>query len=98
MGYILPVSSFRSQQYANRIMASEETAEIPRVHRIDMNTDFSQVLERTIISQQVIKEQMQQKRSLAPLNSQSTIYSNQANLLPANAPMIGKGIAINTYV
>ncbi|MDS9470397.1 hypothetical protein [Sporosarcina pasteurii] len=93
MGYILPVNSFQTQQFANRIMAYNKIAEVPRLHKINLNADFSQ---------QAYQGKMQQKLSLASPNSQFTnqgyIYPNPANLSPTIAHLVGKGIAINAYV
>lgn len=101
MGYILPVNSFQSQQYANRMMEHGNFAEISRVPRVNAKSDFQRDFETPMSSQQIDRERMQEKSSLASSQSKSDyvgyIYPNPANLSPAISQVVGKGLAINTY-
>ncbi len=105
MGYILPVNSYRSQQYANRLMDEPHFAKVSRLQRVNQVASFSEKFEevapRDEMNQYKKNEKMEESR-LAPAQSQHEVIGyvqpNPANLSPAIARVVEKGQAINAYV
>lgn len=100
MGYILPIRSLQSEQYANRLQHQEyRFATIQKVAPIPGKTDFTKEYEQRKLSLQ--EEQRQQsRRNIARSPITQPVYSmpNPANLSPAIAQVVQKGMSINQYI
>lgn len=96
MGYILPVNSYQSQQYANRLMDDSHFAKVSRLQRVNQVSSFVGKFEEASEGE---KERVPQ---LAATRSQHEVKGyvnpNPANLSPAISHVVGKGRAINAYV
>lgn len=105
MGYILPINSYRSQQYANRLADDPHFARISQLHRVNQVASFQERFDQVVSQEEMHDEKhnrMEKRSQLAKVPSQSEVLSyinpNPANLSPAIARAVGKGVAINTYV
>lgn len=105
MGYILPVNSYQSQQYANRLADDPHFARISQLHRVNQVASFQERFDQFVSEEEKNEEkdnQKEKKSQLANVPSQSKVHGyvnpNPANLSPAIAKAIGKGVAINAYV
>lgn len=102
MGYIIPVNSIQSQQYANRMMGEYNFATVQRLQPVKLNSDFQESFEESIVAKQANQEVYNKKSALASSDSQSKLKGytrpNPANLSPAISKVVGKGAAINTYI
>lgn len=99
MGYLLPIRSIRSEQYANRMsIAPYNFAYIGRVQPMKLESDFFDEFHNQASSER--EEQSMAKKSSSPPASnpyQGYIVPNPANLSPLIALAVGKGITVNTY-
>lgn len=106
MGYILPVNSYQSQQYANRLADDPHFARVSRVHRINQLASYQESFDKSLVLEEEMhnsqNDQKEKKSQLADRPSQSEVLGyinpNPANLSPAIAKVVGKGVAINAYV
>lgn len=107
MGYVLPINSYRSQQYANRLVEEPHFARISQLHRITPVASFQERFDRVIADKDMYREKLDEekkkkKSTSAQVPSQNRVlnytHPNPANLSPAIAQVVGKGANINTYV
>lgn len=110
LGYILPIRPIQSEQYANRLnMERYDFASVERLSPVKLDSDFlKEVEERIHLIENEDKEKEQNRFSeessnIGASNSSSSLYPayivpNPINLSPAISNIVGKGIAINTYV
>lgn len=107
MGYILPINSYRSQQYANRLIGVESNySKISQLHHINKVGDVMEGFEEAV-SQEKAKAKskakiQEEKKPLAAADSQDRVigyvHPNPANLSVANAQVVRKGAVINAYI
>lgn len=98
MGYILPIQPIQSQQYANRMnMESYNFAYVDRVNKVRF--DFSDSMNDSFQREQEMKEEKEMPIvSAPPVLYKGFVYPNPANLSPAIAQVVGKGLNVNAYV
>lgn len=100
MGYLLPIRSIRSEQYANRMsMEPYNFAYIGSVQPMKLKSGFLEEFENKTNSWKE-EQPMDKKFSASPAHNPYTGYvaPNPANLSPLIALTVGKGIKVNTYV
>jgi hypothetical protein len=99
MGYILPIQSTQSQQYANRIlMTPNHFSWIDRVQRVKLSTEFYEDFRDTLSQAEQEMEQENQKSTKAQIVVAGKSESEIPTLPhPMIAQVIGKGISIDTY-
>lgn len=104
MGYILPVNSYQSQQYANRLAVDPHFARVSRIHRVSSLASFQERFDKVISEEMRNRKNDQRKKQshLANCPPHSEILSyinpNPANLSSSIAKVVGKGVAVNAYV
>lgn len=104
MGYILPVHSYQSQQYANRLRENEYNySKVNQLHRINQISDFMEDFDEKVDEKYVERknEKGMQEKPLASSPSQHEVigYVNPSpiNISVKNVPIVQKDAAINAY-
>jgi len=102
MGYVLPIKSIQSEQYANRMnLEPYNFAKIDRVEAIKLKSDFLESFEEFLQNQEQQrknkKDEDQLKAVPSPRLLRGYIQPNPANLSPAISQIVGKGLNINVY-
>jgi hypothetical protein len=104
MGYLLPIQPIQSQQYANRMnMRSYDFVFIDRVEKVKLDNelltrDFSDELTNSYKQDGREKGDEEIPAVSSPPLYKGFVYPNPANLSPAIAQVVGKGLSINAYV
>lgn len=100
MGYILPIQSIQSQQYANRLQIDNyDFAHINAVQPIKMKSLFEDELEQREKRFNGDEESTQKSNIISyPVPYIGFIQPNPINLSPEIAKLNGKGNQINTYI
>ncbi len=103
MGYVLPINSYRSQQYANRLMNENSNySRISQLHHVNKIGDFMEEFEEIAEQQNVEQEKQVEKSPLAASNLQNEVIGyvnpNPANISVKNANVVKKGAVINAYI
>ncbi len=100
MGYLLPIHSIQSQQYAERMnMEPSKFTKIDRVAKVSFAEDL---LSRDVLSEQNHLNVYDEKKRMAITSPPSSYKKgngpNHDNLSPILAKITGKGLFVNKYV
>lgn len=104
MGYILPINSYQSQQYASRLRDEGSSyAKISQLHRINKIGDFMEDIEENVDKEyakgKVNREN--EENAFASSHSQYEVIGyenpNPINLSVKNVRIVHKDEAINAY-
>lgn len=104
MGYVLPIKSIQSEQYANRINAKPYNfAHVGKSEKVKFKSDFIDDFEARLFDDEEQDEERdgdnsEQQPSPQPLKGYGYIQPNPANLSPAISQIVGKGLNVNAYV
>lgn len=102
MGYILPINSYRSQQYANRLMGdSESYSKIAQLHHVNKIGDFMEENKRSVDDERLNAKVKKEGRSLAAAESQKEVIGyvnpNPAHISVKHQPIVNRDAVINAY-
>lgn len=103
MGYVLPINSYRSQQYANRLLdVTDSYAKVSKLRHIPKVGDYKEGFEHAT-KQSESKRKIQGKHdTLAASRSRTEVvgyvHPNPVNISIENGPVIQKGTVINAYI
>lgn len=101
MGYILPVNSYQSQQYANRLMDEPHYAKISRLQRVNQVASFMENFEDAASDERARKAEEERGPELAAAKSQHEyigyVNPNPVGFSPIIANIVDKGKVFNAY-
>lgn len=100
MGYVLPIPSIQSQQYANRLRKHEQHySKIEKSAAVRPIIRFADVLDGERHKQQLLTSEEEKWKELKSATSHpASSESNTALLAPAISQLVGKGLTVNKYV
>lgn len=100
MGYLLPIHSIQSQQYADRM--NRESSTFTKIDRVAKVSFTEELLSRDVLSEQNHLDVYDEKEKTAIVSPPSSYEKangpNPANLSPVLAKITGKGLFVNKYV
>ncbi|MCG7334262.1 hypothetical protein MHZ95_03090 [Sporosarcina sp. ACRSM] len=100
MGYLLPIHSIQSQQYADRM--NREPSTFTKIDRVAKVSFTEELLSRDVLSEQNHLDVYDEKEKTAiaspPSSYEKANGPNPVNLSPILAKITGKGLFVNKYV
>ena len=104
MGYVLPIKSIQSEQYANRMtLKPYNFAAVDSLQKVKLKSDFLENFEESLQLQYQQEKEKFEERSQSQVIPSSHLHRrysqpNLADLSPVISQIVGKGMNINTYV
>lgn len=101
MSYVLPINSYRSQQYANRLLGVNNSySEITQLQQVQKVSDFKESYED--VAEQKKSKMRKEHDSLAASDLRNEVVGyvnpNPAKVSIKHDSVVTKGVVINAYI